>query len=450
MKKWPLRWKLALYAAGLALIATAAGGGTTWSVMRYKEIEAFDRRLALDAQEFFRDVENFGADAAKNRRIFKEVFVPLALRNRLIQVTDARGEVLYLSPGLPGPLPRDTKKEFHTRRIAGRSFRMGEFSQNGLTLRVGADMKEVNQIGLDILHGILVAIPTVLLVVVIGARWVARRAIAPVEEIRQAAARITARRLDQRLPVPPTNDELAGLIEVLNAAFERLQRSFEQSARFSADASHHLKTPIAVLRAGIEEILADPECNLATQATAEGMLHRVHQLNSVVDNLLLLARADAGRLELQPDEFDLSEVLEGVLDDARALAEPLKLTVEAEIPKILPLRADRVFVSMIAQKLLENAIKYNVRGGRVRLAARTENGSVELTVGNTGEGIPRERTAHLFERFYRGRADERVSGSGLGLSTARELARAHGGEIALVRSDAEWTELRVQLPAGAT
>ena len=91
----------------------------------------------------------------------------------------------------------------------------------------------------------------------IGGRWVAGKAIAPVEEIRQAAAQITAQRLDQRLPVPPTGDEIAGLIEVLNAAFERLQRSFEQSVRFSADASHHLKTPIAVLRAGIEEIMAD-------------------------------------------------------------------------------------------------------------------------------------------------------------------------------------------------
>lgn len=446
MKKWPLRWKLALYAAGLALIATIAGGGTTWSVMRYKEIEAFDRRLALDAQEFFRDVENFGADAAKNRRIFKEVFVPLALRNRLIQVSDSRGEVLYLSPGLPGPLPSEMKKEFHTRRIAGRNFRMGEFSQSGLILQVGADMKEINQIGLDILHGILVAIPTVLLVVVIGARWVARRAIAPVEEIRQAAAQITAQRLDQRLPVPPTNDEIAGLIEVLNAAFERLQRSFEQSVRFSADASHHLKTPISVLRAGIEEIMSDAECSVETQAAAEGLLHQVHQLNSVADNLLLLARADAGRLELDKKEFDLGELLDGVLDDARALAEPMGLTVEAEIPPHLPLKADRAFVGMIAQQLLENAIKYNAPGGRVRLAAQAVDGAVELTVGNSGEGVPPERVSHLFERFYRVRGDERIGGSGLGLTTARELARAHGGEVSLLRADATWTELNVRLP----
>ena len=126
-----------------------------------------------------------------------------------------------------------------------------------------------------------------------------------------------AQRLDQRLPVPPTKDEIAGLIKMLNTTFERLQRSFEQSARFSADASHHLKTPIAILRADVEEILADVNCSESTQARAEGLLHRIHQLNSVVDNLLLLSRADAGRVELSKTEFDLGEVLEGVLDDAQ-------------------------------------------------------------------------------------------------------------------------------------
>jgi signal transduction histidine kinase len=203
------------------------------------------------------------------------------------------------------------------------------------------------------------------------------------------------------------------------------------------------------LRAGIEEILADPEGSASTQATAEGLLHRVHQLNSVAENLLLLARADAGRLDLRKDEFDLSELLEGVLDDARALAEPLDLTVEAEVPKRLPLTANRAFIGMIAQNLLENAVKYNKRGGRVRVAARTVNGSVEFTVGNTGEGIPPDRAEHLFERFYRVRGDERIAGTGLGLSTARELVRAHGGEIVLLRSDATWTELIVRLPQSA-
>lgn len=449
MKRWPLRWKLALYSALLAVAATIAGAATTWTVMRYEEIAAFDRRLTMDAHELFRDVEHFSRAANGERNAFQDIFVPLALRDRVIEVTDAEGNPIYLSPGLREPLSSDGIKEFHTRKIGGRSIRMGEFSERGLTLRVGSDLKEINQIGRDIFYGMLAAIPTVLIVIVIGGRFVAGKALAPVEEIRQAAAKITAQRLDQRLPVPPTGDEIAGLVEVLNAAFERLQRSFEQSIRFSADASHHLKTPITVLRAGVEEILSDAECSAHTQATAEGLLHRVHQLNSVADNLLLLARADAGRLELHKDEFDLSELLEGVLDDARALAEPLDLTVEAEVPKHLPLKADRAFVGIIAQNLLENAIKYNLRGGRVRVAARAANGSIELLVGNTGEGIPPERASHLFERFYRVRGDERVAGSGLGLSTARELARAHGGEISLLRADATWTELNVRLPQAA-
>jgi signal transduction histidine kinase len=284
------------------------------------------------------------------------------------------------------------------------------------------------------------------LVTLVGSAWVASKAIAPVEEIRKAANRITPQQLDQRLPVPPTNDEIAGLIEMLNATFERLQRSFEQSARFSADASHHLKTPIAILRADVEEILADVNCSESTQALAEGLLHRIHRLSSVVDNLLLLSRADASRLELSQAKFELGEVLEGVLDDALTLVEPLDLTVEANIPKHLLLKADPTFVAMIAQNLVENAVKYNTPGGRVRVEARTVNGDVEIAIGNSGDGIPKDRIGQLFERFYRLCGGERVPGHGLGLSIARELARAHGGDVELVRSDCSWTEMRVRLP----
>ena len=176
---------------------------------------------------------------------------------------------------------------------------------------------------------------------------------------------------------------------MLNATFERLQRSFEQSARFSADASHHLKTPIAVLRAGIEEILADVECSESTQARAEGLLRRIHHLSSVVDNLLLLSRADAGRLELSKAEFDLGEMLEGVLDDALTLAEPLDLKVEADIPKHLLLKADRTFVAIIAQNLVENAVKYNTPGGRLRVEARAVNGEVEIQSATPATASPK-------------------------------------------------------------
>jgi signal transduction histidine kinase len=182
---------------------------------------------------------------------------------------------------------------------------------------------------------------------------------------------------------------------------------------------------------------------------AEGVLHRIQSLNSVVDNLLLLSRADAGRVELSKTKFELGEVLEGVLDDAHTLAEPLDLKVEANIPKHLRLKADPTFVGMIAQNLVENAVKYNTPGGRIRVEARAVDGAIEMTIGNTGNGIPKERAALLFERFYRLCGGERMPGHGLGLSIARELARAHGGDIELVRSDGSWTEMRVRLPQAA-
>jgi signal transduction histidine kinase len=346
MKRWPLRWKLACYAATLAVVATLAGAATTWTII----------------------------------------------------------------------------------------------------LSTDSEVRQANRIGWDILLGMLGAIPTVLIVIAIGGRWVAKKALAPVEAISQAASRITVQNLDQRLPVPATADEIAELITVLNTTLDRLQRSFEQSVRFSAEASHHLKTPISVLRVGIEEILTDPDTPAKQQTRADALLHQIHQLTSIAENLLLLARADAGRLDLHREPFDLSEVLRGICEDASVMAEAEGLEVETKLPSELPVVADRRAVSLIVQNLLENAIKYNQPEGCICIYARVVHGQVEVTVKNNGEPIPPERAPHIFERFYRGRTDARISGQGLGLSVACELAKAHEGRLELVRSDREWTEFRLSLP----
>jgi two-component system, OmpR family, heavy metal sensor histidine kinase CusS len=446
MKRWPLRWKIALYAAAFGVVATIAGAATTWILMRRNEIAAFDKRLSLDAQELFRDVENFEGGWANNQRAFREALVPLALKNRFVEIRGPKNEVLYVSPNRNGPLLNDGIEKFHTRKIDDRSVRVGTFHQGGLTLQVGADLGEINQIGRDIIFGMLGAIPTVLIVVAIGGRWVAGRALGPVEKIQQAAARISPGHLDERLPMPEAKDEIAGLVSVLNATFERLQRSFEQSIRFSADASHHLKTPIAVLRAGIEEILTDRESSPKQQSRASALLDQVRHLTSVSENLLLLARADAGRLDLRLTVFDFREVLEGACDDARTLGESHQIAVETDTGDHLPIKADRFAIELIVQNLIDNAIKYSQPGGCIRLLSRSHNGEAELIVANKGEPIPAERTDQIFERFYRARSDQRTSGHGLGLSIARELARAHRGDLVLVRSDAEWTEFRLRLP----
>ena len=441
MKTWPLRWKIAWYAAALGVIATIAGAATTWLVMHFSEVAALDHRMAAEAKEMLAALEQSKTTSGRVE------LAGFAARDRLVELQTRDGEVLFRSAQLGGRNLADRVDQPHNRALQDKSYRLATYYSGKYVLRIAADLFEINRIGVDILLGMCAAIPTVLLVVTIGGRWVARQALGPVEVIRDAAAKISIQNLGQRLPRPAASDEIAGLVEVLNKTFDRLQSSFEQSVRFSADASHQLKTPISVLRAGIEEILTDATAPRKQRAQAEDLLHQVHQLTSIAENLLLLARADAGRLTLERDYFNLRDVLDGICDDTRALAEPHGLTVETDVPAELPVMADRASTALIAQNLVENAVKFNQPGGRIRIKARKDDGHVELTIGNDGEGIPRERCSSIFERFYRARGDGRIEGQGLGLSIARELARAQGGDVLLLRSDGEWTEFRLHLPS---
>src|SRR5579864_9409164 len=167
MKRWPLRWKIALYAGALGVVATIAGACTTWLIMHYWEVGAFDRRLTSDAHELFRDVENFQGGWANNSQTFKEAFVPLALRDRFIEILGAKNELLYLSPNLDAQITGDGTEKIHTRKIGDRHLRIGVFHQDGLTAYIGSDVRDINQIGRDIVFGMLGAIPTVLIVTVL-------------------------------------------------------------------------------------------------------------------------------------------------------------------------------------------------------------------------------------------------------------------------------------------
>lgn len=231
--------------------------------------------------------------------------------------------------------------------------------------------------------------------------------------------------------------------EKAEAALELTHEELQRAARFSADASHQLKTPVTVLRAGLEELLARENLTPEECHEISTLIHQTYRLSGVIEDLLLLSRMDAGRLTIDFGPVNLSQLIEAALDDLSAQDDELELNVESHYPPDLMIEGEKRYLSLILQNLLENARKYNERGGRVQITTQAEVGTVFLVVGNTGRTIPPAAQEHIFERFHRGAVGENVPGYGLGLNLARQLARLHGGDLRLLRSEDGWTEFRV-------
>ncbi len=231
----------------------------------------------------------------------------------------------------------------------------------------------------------------------------------------------------------------------LQSTAEELQRS----ARFSADASHQLKSPITVLRAGLDSLLMRDGFPKEVYEEISSLIHQTYRLTGVVEDLLLLSRMDAGKLRLNLHPVDLTRLVEEWSEDLRAVPEAADLRIESDIPARLEIAGEIKYTTLVVQNLLDNARKYNRRGGIIRIRGREENGRVELRIANTGRGIPPEAQPYLFERFQRAGAGDEMPGHGLGLNLARELVRLHWGELRLLRSDAEWTEFSATFPAAS-
>src|SRR5215831_1413255 len=230
--------------------------------------------------------------------------------------------------------------------------------------------------------------------------------------------------------------------ERAEAALATAAEELERSTRYSADASHQLKSPVTVLRVGLETLLGREDFKPEVYEQLSGLLHQTHRLTGVIDDLLLLSRVDAGHLQIASAPVNLSQLVDEWLDDLGALPDSPDVKIEKEFPSGLFVAGEKRYTSLIVQNLLENARKYNRPGGRIRVGAQGKGNHVVLTIGNTGRTIPRGE--NIFERFHHRSTPSVVSGHGIGLNLARELARLHGGELRLVRSENDWTEFEVR------
>lgn len=335
-----------------------------------------------------------------------------------------------------------------TARSGGIDWRFGAFSSPTYTIFIGLSLTdfyaEINRMAWWYVGAGTVG----LLLAGLGAMWTSKRAMRPLERVVTTAQRLTASDLAERIPLHRDDDrEFAQLIDVLNGMMERLQGSFQQAVRFTADASHELKTPLAIMLATLDDAVRNATPGSAEHERAVSLFEEANRLKKITQSLLLLSQADAGRLPTHPEAYDLSADLSRLIEDGEILCEQANLTLEHHIEPKVQVHADRALMRQVFQNLLSNAIKYNRPEGRVSLRLTREENFVVFTITNTGAAIPVENQPRLFERFFRGdKAHTRqTDGFGLGLNIATELARANGAELRLVRSSDDETVFEVRL-----
>ncbi len=469
------RLRLALLSAVLSGLILIAFGVTAWSLIRDIRLERIDRDIRENAEREVRRERSF----EDWRHIEAKLAASLGVRDEskfLLLVADADGKIVFCTRDcasfpmheFPWPAPenkapyerhqepppraepprkeRPPQASNFSRNIDDHLWHFGLASSSHARVAIGVDTSFVDVEMKGIRNAFVLALPLALVLVGLGAWLFSYRAMRPLQKLTAATHRISAEKLDQRIPLQGEDREFAELIAVFNSMLERLERSFMQAHRFSADAAHELKTPLAILQGQLERAMATVEAGSPIQAQLGGILDEVRRLSSISRKLLLLSQADSGRLNILREPFDLSAALSDLVEDIHLLAPDLKVT--SQIQPGLLVQVDRTLFPQVLHNLISNAIKYNVEKGWIEISAARSAASVEVSIANSSSGMAPAEQTKVFERFFRADSahGRQIDGVGLGLSVSREIARAHGGDISFAVDEDGVVRLGVTLP----
>ncbi|MFC1543676.1 sensor histidine kinase [Gemmatimonadota bacterium] len=301
----------------------------------------------------------------------------------------------------------------------------------------------------DLALMLILLFPLTLLLAAAMGYLIAGRVLAPLDVMAVRAERITAYRLSERLPVENPRDELGRLALIFNDMLSRIERAFEELRRFTADASHALRTPLTAIRSVGEVGLQEGNGGDTYREVIGSMLEETDRLRALVENLLALTRAEGGQIRAEPQRFDLGQLAAETVERLLVLAEEGGQSLNLEAAGTTEVSADREMIRQALLNLVDNAIRHTPAGGSIYVRTRPlpgGHGMVEVT--DTGPGIASEHLEHIFERFYRAdpRAGEDVQGYGLGLAIARHAVVLNGGEITVESEPGSGTTFRVTLP----
>jgi signal transduction histidine kinase len=374
----------------------------------------------------------------------------------LAQVIDADGGVVRATNGVGrtplirgAELERARREPFFTNRDSVAGFDehvrlLARPAGGGQVLVVGASREDREETLASLRDVLLIGGPLALLAAALAAYGLATAALRPVNAMRREAAEISRLGSGRRLPVPPGGDELAELGATLNEMLDRLERSAERERGFVASASHELRTPLALLRAELELALREgrsPEELRAAVASAAGESDRLVQL---AEDLLVLARADEGRLPVRPEPLDAGELLAATARRFEARAAESGRELRVEPPDGLTVRADRLRAEQALANLVDNALRHG--DGSVELAAEPAGGGVRLHVRDRGPGFDPSLDGHAFERFSRGDRARSPGGTGLGLAIVEAIATSHGTRAGAGPREGGGADAWIELP----
>jgi heavy metal sensor kinase len=370
-------------------------------------------RLATELHEFVQEVPN----------------------GSLLEVKDAKGNALLQGSGVPRLPPEAwNASNFATVWWRGQPIRVlsrrYHDRDSDYSAAVAAPLTEVNAVMRELRDLLGAAIPGVLLVAVLGGYWISRKALSPVDEITKVARSISAQNLSRRLPVLQTRDELQRMSEAWNDVLARLESALNRIRNFTADASHELRTPVALIRTTAELALRRNRDETAYRKALSDIQGHAERMSELTESLLTLARADAVGAGFPMAETSLSSVIQTSVKQMAPIAEERRISLHTSLPPGVPVaKVNATAIQRLLLILIDNALKYTPSGGHVAVSLTKMDGNYRLSVADSGMGIDENALPHIFERFYRADPARSSNGTGLGLPIAQMIAEAHGTSI---------------------